>query len=102
MPFLSFGSLVTQYSTIPLPLHLYLYTFYLQTDLSDKHASLKCDIKPEAINKMLHNMGTPSFGIAVTENRVAFTLNQQTKQLNKIVIPDVPPKKVMTETSSTS
>ena len=46
------------------------------------------------IEKLSFNLANPSEGIAVSDQTIAFTLTQNTKQLHKIELPNEPPKKV--------
>ena len=87
-----------------LSLQLFIYTnkciFFLWNKcvllsaIESHYASLKADIQDEAINKIVFNYASPSFGACLAGPDILLSLAQDNKKMQKIIVPKEKPKKV--------
>lgn len=64
------------------------------TDVEKYYSSLKADIQEEAVNKIVFNYASPSYGACLTSEDTLFSLAQDNKMMQKLNIPKEKPKKV--------
>lgn len=66
----------------------------LFTAIESYYASLKGDIQEEAINKIVFNYASPSYGACLVSDDILYSLAQDNKKLQKLIVPKEKPKKV--------
>lgn len=64
------------------------------TAVESHYASLKANIQEEAINKMVFNYASPSYGACLSSPDVLYSLAQDSKKMQRLIIPKEKPKKV--------
>jgi len=68
----------------------------LVVDVEKHYSSLKADIQDEAINKIVFNYASPSYGACLIGPDVLYSLAQDSKKLQRLIIPKEKPKKART------
>ena len=58
------------------------------------YASLKANIEDEAINKIVFNYASPSYGACLIGPDILYSLAQDSKKMQKLIVPKEKPKKV--------
>ena len=66
----------------------------LLSAIESHYASLKADIQDEAINKIVFNYASPSFGACLAVPDILLSFAQDNKKMQKIIVPKEKPKKV--------
>ena len=64
------------------------------TDLKACFNSLKCDFKDEVIEKVQMSLTTPTHGVALGEDNIVYGVNQKTKRICTMRLPDKRPRRV--------
>ena len=95
---------VSLYGVLSLRLFIYtnacIFAFFwwnqcvLLSAIESHYASLKADIQDEAINKIVFNYASPSFGACLAGPDILLSLAQDNKKMQKIIVPKEKPKKV--------
>ena len=70
------------------------YTILYIAAVESHFASLKADIKEESINKIVFNYTSPSYGACLTAPNTLYSLAQDNKKLQRLIVPKEKPKKV--------
>ncbi|XP_013386289.1 cilia- and flagella-associated protein 43 isoform X2 [Lingula anatina] len=63
----------------------------LTRDFKLAHASLKKNFRDDAINKMVLTLTVPSYGAAITNGGVMYTISQTNKMIHKMILPEERP-----------